>query len=67
MTTSSIPRVVAVTGASGYIGERLVEYLLAEPAIKRVVGIDIRASPLENEKLHAVSNSADAQVNSAAR
>jgi len=43
-----------VTGASGYIGERLVERLLAEPAIERVVGIDIRPSPLENEKLVSV-------------
>jgi len=54
MTTPLIPRVVAVTGASGYIGGRLVERLLAEPAIKRVVGIDIRPSPLENEKLVSV-------------
>jgi len=54
MTNSSVPRVVAVTGASGYIGERLVERLLAEPDIKRVVGIDIRPSALENEKLVSV-------------
>lgn len=54
MTSLTIPRVVAVTGASGYIGERLVERLLAEPGIHRVVGIDVRPSPLEHEKLVSV-------------
>jgi UDP-glucose 4-epimerase len=46
-----VPRVVAVTGASGYIGERLVERLLAEDGVERVIGVDIRASAIENEKL----------------
>jgi UDP-glucose 4-epimerase len=46
-----VPRVVAVTGASGYIGERLVERLLAEDGVERVVGVDIKASAIENEKL----------------
>jgi UDP-glucose 4-epimerase len=44
-------RVVAVTGASGYIGERIVERLVAEPSIARVIGIDIRPSPIEHPKL----------------
>jgi UDP-glucose 4-epimerase len=56
MTTpvSPSPRVVAVTGASGYIGERIVERLLAEPSIERVIGIDIRRSPIEHEKLTSI-------------
>ena len=45
------PRVVAVTGASGYIGKRLVERLLSEESVQRVVGIDIRPSPIEHDKL----------------
>ena len=46
-----LPRVVAVTGASGYIGERLVERLLAEEGVQRVVGIDARPTAIEHEKL----------------
>jgi UDP-glucose 4-epimerase len=49
--TPQIPRVVAVTGASGYIGERIVERLVAEPSIERVIGIDIKPSPIEHPKL----------------
>jgi UDP-glucose 4-epimerase len=48
------PRVVAVTGASGYIGERIVERLVAEPSIERVIGIDVRPSPIEHPKLTSV-------------
>ena len=54
MVTSTIPRVIAVTGASGYIGERIVDRLLREDGVAKVVGIDIRPSPLENPKLVTV-------------
>ena len=61
MTSPLIPppagvgaRVVAVTGASGYIGERIVERLVAEPSIERVIGIDVRRSPIEHAKLTSV-------------
>ena len=54
MTSPTIPRVVAVTGASGYIGERLVERLLSEPGVERVIGVDIKPSPLEHEKLLSI-------------
>ncbi len=50
-TSLSVPRVVAVTGSSGYIGERLVERLLANDEVQRVIGIDIKPSPLEHPKL----------------
>lgn len=55
MTTDAgngdVPRVVAVTGAAGYIGERLVERLLANPGVRRVIGIDVRPSAIEHDKL----------------
>ena len=35
-------RTVAVTGASGYLGELLVRRLLAEPGVERVAGVDVR-------------------------
>jgi UDP-glucose 4-epimerase len=44
-------RVVAVTGASGYIGAHIVKRLVAEPSIARVIGIDTRLSPIEHPKL----------------
>ena len=44
-------RVVAVTGASGYIGARIVKRLVAEPSIARVIGIDIKPSHIEHLKL----------------
>lgn len=51
MASSTIPRAIAVTGASGYIGERIVKRLLHEPGVDKVVGIDIRPTPLEDPKL----------------
>ncbi len=54
MVTPTIPKVIAVTGASGYIGERIVERLLREDRVAKVVGIDIRPSPLEDPKLVTV-------------
>jgi UDP-glucose 4-epimerase len=54
MPTTPSPRVVAVTGASGYIGERIVNRLLAEPSIARVIGIDVKPSRADHEKLTSV-------------
>ncbi len=39
-------RVVAVTGAFGFFGRRLIQKLEADPSVERVVAIDIR-SPVE--------------------
>ncbi len=40
--TSPAGRVVAVTGASEYLGRRLVEYLRAQPDYRKVCVIDVR-------------------------
>ena len=42
MATSATPEVVAVTGAAGYIGRRLVAHLVAQPSIRRIIATDIR-------------------------
>ena len=39
------PQVVAVTGAAGYLGRRLVARLQEEPTVQKVLGIDLR--PME--------------------
>ncbi len=44
------PRAVAVTGASGYIGTRLVRRLLETPGVERVTGVDLLPSPIEHER-----------------
>ena len=44
------PRVVAVTGASGYIGSRLLQELEQQETLEKIVAIDLRSpsSPLHN-------------------
>ena len=42
---------ILVTGATGYIGERLVEALREKEWVERIVGLDIRESPLRHPKL----------------
>ena len=49
--TASVPQVVAVTGASGYIGERLVDRLVHAGGIRQVIGVDLRPTAFEHEKL----------------
>jgi UDP-glucose 4-epimerase len=51
---TQIPKVIAVTGSSGYIGEYFVERLLASDAVERVVGIDREPSALKHEKFTSV-------------
>ena len=33
---------IAVTGASGLVGQRLLPVLVADPTVTRVVGLDVR-------------------------
>lgn len=44
-------RVVAVTGCSGYVGSRVLDFLQGSPAVDKVVGVDVRACPRAASKL----------------
>ncbi len=46
----SAPRSVAVTGASGYIGTRLVRRLLETKGVERVTGVDVRGPSIRHER-----------------
>ena len=46
----SAPHAVAVTGASGYIGTRLVQRLLGTRGIERVTGVDVLPATIEHER-----------------
>ena len=45
---------ILVTGATGYIGERLIETLREKDWVERIIGLDIRESPLRHTKLRFV-------------
>ncbi|MDE2765995.1 MAG: NAD-dependent epimerase/dehydratase family protein [Chloroflexota bacterium] len=47
----AVPKVVAVTGAAGYLGSRLVRRLAAEPQVERVFATDARPPPYELDKV----------------
>ena len=46
-TPPGLPRVVLVTGVSGYFGGRLAARLAADPSIERVLGVDTVAPDAE--------------------
>jgi nucleoside-diphosphate-sugar epimerase len=41
---------VAVTGASGYLAQRLIEQLLDDDAVERIIGFDVRSPDLSHQK-----------------
>ncbi len=51
MDSNFQPTVVAVTGAAGYIGSRLLDFLLARPEVSKVIAIDSRLIPISHKKL----------------
>jgi len=44
-------KTVAITGVSGLIGQVLLPHLERDPAVSRVVGVDLRPSPQNSSKL----------------
>lgn len=44
-------RVVAVTGASGYVGQKVVEQLAAAPQIERILALDVRPATFASDKV----------------
>lgn len=41
---------ILVTGASGYIGNRLIEVLLAKDWVNSIIGTDVKGSPIKHSK-----------------
>ena len=52
MPPSSPPRVVAVTGAAGYLGGQMVARLAAQDSVQSVVATDIRPPAGQHPKVH---------------
>lgn len=44
-------RIVAVTGASGYVGQKVVAQLAAAPHIERILALDIRPASFTSDKV----------------
>jgi UDP-glucose 4-epimerase len=42
---------ISITGASGYIGQRLTAWLAREPTVEHILALDIRALPLSSPKV----------------
>ena len=51
MAASAPPAVVAVTGAAGYVGRRLIAHLAEEPSVSRIVATDIRPPAQSHPKV----------------
>lgn len=48
------PRRILLTGVANFWGRRLAQRLLADPAVERVVGVDVRAPGIAHERLELV-------------
>lgn len=45
------PRIVAVTGASSFLGSELIRLLDLDPSVERIIALDIRRPPLTADKV----------------
>jgi UDP-glucose 4-epimerase len=45
------PSNLAITGVSGFLGQRLLRVLNADPSVRRIVGLDVRDPPRRASKL----------------
>ena len=50
----AVPKVVAVTGAAGYVGDRLVRRLAQEDAVEKVLATDLQPIRFEHPKVVAL-------------
>ena len=50
----SAGRAIAVTGASGYIGARLIRRLLETKGIEHVTGVDVRSAAVKHERYNHI-------------
>ncbi|NOX62685.1 MAG: NAD-dependent epimerase/dehydratase family protein [Chloroflexi bacterium] len=54
---------IAITGASGYIGQRLLQHLSQDRSVERILALDIRPSAYRHEKVEFVRHDVTQPMN----
>ena len=54
-TDAGPDRVVVVTGAAGVLGRRVLEHLVGDPSVERVVAVDLHEPPRPSNEVEAVT------------
>ena len=60
--TVSSRKIIAVTGAAGYLGSRLIAYLTRQPWVERIIAFDLLPTPADGRVISYQFNVRDSQA-----